>query len=550
MARNGSGTYVLPAGNPVVTGTTISSTWANTSLGDIATALTGSIASDGQTTPTANLPMGNYAHTGVANATVRNMYASAGQVQDGALAYLTSVSGTNTITAIGAVGMSAYVAGQRFSFIAAGNNTGAVTININSAGAKSIVKNGSVALQSGDMASGAAYEIVYDGTNFQLINPKSSTSVSSVSGGSTGIFMASTTAVTATISSGTPAVFTVASSVDVPANGTQITLNTTGVLPTGLSQNVIYYVINASTTTFNVSLTSGGSAVNTTAAGSGTHSFELLSTTGSIEMAGIVNLANGGTGLASITPNAVMVGNGTGALQLVRPDANNNVLTSTAGSTITAGSFVTGVQYTIISTGGGSTNFTLIGAANNNVGTVFTATGPGTGTGTASINTWTSAANNKLTSGTSVATTSGSTVSVSTTIPSWAKRLTVIFNGVSCSNADQLLVQLGTSGGFGTPTYSSSSIQVGDGLTGIGTSSSAGFVVTVDNSGRAFTGIMTICLISGTTWVASHAGAIAGAERGISGGGVVTIGGTVTQIQLDWTGSGTFDAGSVNVMYD
>ena len=49
MSRNGSGTYTLPAGNPVVTGTTISSSWANTTLTDIATALSNSIAADGQT---------------------------------------------------------------------------------------------------------------------------------------------------------------------------------------------------------------------------------------------------------------------------------------------------------------------------------------------------------------------------------------------------------------------------------------------------------------------------------------------------------------------
>jgi hypothetical protein len=58
MSRNGSGTYNLPAGNPVVTGTTISSTWANTTLTDIANALTGSLAADGQTTATGNLNMG------------------------------------------------------------------------------------------------------------------------------------------------------------------------------------------------------------------------------------------------------------------------------------------------------------------------------------------------------------------------------------------------------------------------------------------------------------------------------------------------------------
>jgi hypothetical protein len=58
MSRNGSGTYSLPVGNPVVTGTTISSTWANNTLTDIANALTGSLAADGQTTASGNLNMG------------------------------------------------------------------------------------------------------------------------------------------------------------------------------------------------------------------------------------------------------------------------------------------------------------------------------------------------------------------------------------------------------------------------------------------------------------------------------------------------------------
>jgi hypothetical protein len=60
MSRNGSGTYSLPVGNPVVTGTTISSTWANNTLTDIANALTGSLAADGQTTASGNLNMGTY----------------------------------------------------------------------------------------------------------------------------------------------------------------------------------------------------------------------------------------------------------------------------------------------------------------------------------------------------------------------------------------------------------------------------------------------------------------------------------------------------------
>ena len=70
MSRNGSGTYNLPAGNPVVSGTTISSTWANNTLGDMATALTGSVAADGQTPITGDLQMGGNKITDMGAATV------------------------------------------------------------------------------------------------------------------------------------------------------------------------------------------------------------------------------------------------------------------------------------------------------------------------------------------------------------------------------------------------------------------------------------------------------------------------------------------------
>lgn len=137
----------------------------------MATALTQSIASDGQTTPTANLPMGGFRHTNVGNANARTTYASAADVQDATLVYLTAVAGTDTITGTAAVSMSAYVTGQRFHFISAGANTGtSVTLNINSIGAKSVTKNGSTALAVGDIPSGAVVTVCYDGTRFQIQN--------------------------------------------------------------------------------------------------------------------------------------------------------------------------------------------------------------------------------------------------------------------------------------------------------------------------------------------------------------------------------------------
>lgn len=80
MSRNGSGTYSLPSGNPVVTNTTISSTWANNTLNDIASALTGSIAADGQTTVTGNLQMGNNKIVNLADGTSATDAATVGQL--------------------------------------------------------------------------------------------------------------------------------------------------------------------------------------------------------------------------------------------------------------------------------------------------------------------------------------------------------------------------------------------------------------------------------------------------------------------------------------
>lgn len=173
MSRNGSGTYSLASGNPVTTGATISSTTHNNTLSDIATALTDSLAKDGQTTPTADLPMGTYKHTGVGDATARTQYAKVSQVQDGGYVTLSSVSGADTITATCAPAITAYAAGQFFTFVAAGANTGAVTLNINSLGAKAVTKEGTTALAAGEIASGAVVCVEYDGTRFQVVGGRS-----------------------------------------------------------------------------------------------------------------------------------------------------------------------------------------------------------------------------------------------------------------------------------------------------------------------------------------------------------------------------------------
>lgn len=167
MARNGSGTYSLPSGNPVVTGTTISSTWANNTLSDIATALTGSLAADGQTTPTANIKMGGFKITNVAAGTAATDNASVTNVQNSTGQQLTTIAGTNTITAQASPTLTAYANGQTFRFPPAGTNTGATTLNIDSLGAKNVYFNGA-ALVGGEIPASGMVTVTYDGTQFNL----------------------------------------------------------------------------------------------------------------------------------------------------------------------------------------------------------------------------------------------------------------------------------------------------------------------------------------------------------------------------------------------
>jgi hypothetical protein len=318
--------------------------------------------------------------------------------------------------------------------------------------------------------------------------------------------------------------------------GSFIVGNTYVIASLGSPTTTDFVAIGAASNTIGVQFVATGAG-----AGDGT----ATTVTGrAVNVSGIVAVANGGTGVTSSTVNSVLVGNGTGAITSVRPGANNNVLRSTAGSTVTAGSFVVGVQYTILTVG--TTDFTLIGAASNTVGVVFIASGVGTGDGTATTNVWDSSLLPSITRGTSQATTSGTSFDF-TGIPSWAKRITVMFNQVSLDASEQFLVQLGDAGGIETTGYASRSSAAGSNNT-----STAGFIVRVNGTSNLVSGIMTIANISGNVWVGSHA-----LDRGANdcsvGGGSKTLSDVLTQIRITATndvGGANFDAGSVNILYE
>lgn len=170
MPRNGSGLYVPPPANyPAVPATTITAANRNAIDADIATALTNSIAVNGESVVTADIPFGNNKLTGVKDGTLAKDAANVSQIQNSNAILLATVAGTDTITASLSPALTAYANGQIFTLIPANTNTGAVTININGLGAKALTKNGSTALVAGDLVAGVEYSLQYDGTRFQKV---------------------------------------------------------------------------------------------------------------------------------------------------------------------------------------------------------------------------------------------------------------------------------------------------------------------------------------------------------------------------------------------
>jgi hypothetical protein len=153
-----------------------------------------------------------------------------------------------------------------------------------------------------------------------------------------------------------------------------------------------------------------------------------------------------------------------------------------------------------------------------------------------------------ITSATAVATTSGTAIDF-TGIPSWVKRITVMFNGVSTSGASNILVQIGNSGGIETSGYLSYANQF-NGSPG-GSSSTAGFLIFEAWAATTLGyGIVTITNVSGNTWV--YGCSMGASDSSISvGGGNKTLSDVLNRIRLTTAnGTDTFDAGSVNILYE
>jgi hypothetical protein len=155
-----------------------------------------------------------------------------------------------------------------------------------------------------------------------------------------------------------------------------------------------------------------------------------------------------------------------------------------------------------------------------------------------------------LTSGTAVASTSGTSIDF-TNIPSWAKRITVMFNAVSTSGTSNYLVRIGNTT-FTITGYVSTMTYVNIGANSCtGTTDNTGYILTKDTTAAlAFSGVMTICLLSNYIYVAGFNG-IGNGGPTFQGGGILNLGSVLDRVRITTVnGTDTFDAGSINILYE
>lgn len=153
-----------------------------------------------------------------------------------------------------------------------------------------------------------------------------------------------------------------------------------------------------------------------------------------------------------------------------------------------------------------------------------------------------------LTSETSKPTTSGTSVEF-TGIPSWVKRITVMFNGVGTNGTAPVLVQLGTGS---TPTYTTSGYKSYVLFNGGTTSSTYGLTTVGVGAGDQRWGSMIISTSGSNNWSEVVGNAVG--SNGGAGGGGIALGGQLTALRLIGSTTGspvdTFDEGSVNILYE
>ena len=155
-------------------------------------------------------------------------------------------------------------------------------------------------------------------------------------------------------------------------------------------------------------------------------------------------------------------------------------------------------------------------------------------------------------SGTSVASTSGTSIDF-TGIPSWVKKITVMFSGVSTNGSSLKILQIGDSGGVEITGYASGAAN-GTTLNTYATSTSSFVLSVVNNStaGETMSGAVTLANVAGNTWVIQGS-VVMPTVYGVGNfiAGVKTLSATLDRVRITTVnGTDTFDDGAINILYE
>jgi hypothetical protein len=153
-----------------------------------------------------------------------------------------------------------------------------------------------------------------------------------------------------------------------------------------------------------------------------------------------------------------------------------------------------------------------------------------------------------ITLGTSVNSTSGTAIDF-TGIPAWAKRITIMFNGVSTNGTSSPMLQLGDSGGIETTGYAVTSATIS--ATPGASAYTTGFTIRSGSSSAALLGHFVLTLLGSNNWVCSGNFGDTGTTTNYVVGGQKTLSDTLDRARITTVnGTDTFDAGSINIMYE
>lgn len=439
------------------------------------------LAKNGENAATANLDLGGYRVTNAGSASVRDDLADVATVQDASTNYAAAGGTADVITVNLSPAITAYAEGMPIWFRpSADNATTTPTLNINSVGAKTVKKFNAQALAAADLKQNRPALVTYDATDDSFL--------------------------LLNVAPITPGIYNVVEDT-TPQLGGDLDPNSHRLFfaKGGDIASASPLVIDTDGNYFDVTGTTGFSAM-TVAAGL----LFMLQFDGALTMTDGASLDLGG---ADITTAA----------------GDRAVFYATAADTVQMLSYfregTSPVPMTQAQAEAGTDTVPRYVAAEQIAQAIA------------------AQASGRFTYATTQTTTSGSSANF-TSIPSGVDFIVVMFQSVSMTGSDNLLVQIGDAGGIETSGYISAARYGGADVT-----SSAGFILRVGSAGNAFSGSMILSRINGNNWHAQYGGMVEAAGAAAWGGGRKTVSATLDRLSVVPSGSDSFDGGAVNIMW-